>query len=326
MLKLLIGAGHRNNQGGNEFETDLNGRTTRAIVDMYRQRGGAAAMGFELRCYTPDDGLGWSPLDLNRVPLTGFKPDWIPNLMVELHSEGAGPNVRGSFVIAPEWGSDVDVDIQRYGLAFPQELQKLTGIPIRTVSGAGTNGPGLMSEKRTGVGLDGFRLGVFRDTAVFGEVTSRTIFEAGSHDNAQDRAIMVRPDFTRLHAEAFFAAVRRFFDATEPGWNAPAPSEYVPSKLMAEAGGSAAWLEVVDAGVPIRLAGIRWTYDRRKMKARRPAVCRAAPSDTAPKTRRNLVLGEEVTAVFKGQGNDGINWRVTKYGTCIRASALSAVV
>ena len=57
-LHIAVGAGHhhlRFREGGgpgHPFETDLNGRVCRAVVELARR-----SRGFEVRCYTPEDGL-----------------------------------------------------------------------------------------------------------------------------------------------------------------------------------------------------------------------------------------------------------------------------
>ena len=57
-----------------------------------------------------------------------------------------------------------------------------------------------MSERQTGVGGQGYRLGVFRDTASLISTSCRFILEAGAHSNAQDKAIMESYDFLSNHA------------------------------------------------------------------------------------------------------------------------------
>ena len=220
-MNVLIGAGHRNKQGGNQYEADMNGKKCRAIMDLFAKYGGKDHFGFDLRCYTPDNGLGWSPLDLNAVPVTGFQDkNWPVDLMVELHSEGGGGR-QGAFVIYPDWGDDVDVDVRDHGKVFVDALDDATGMGYRTLAAPG--GVGVMSEKQTGVGLQGFRLGVFRDTAQFAQRTTRMIFEQGAHDVAEDLEVMSGPSYLHLQAVAFFDGIARFYDAIAPGWRDDAP-------------------------------------------------------------------------------------------------------
>jgi hypothetical protein len=319
---VLIGAGHRNLERGNSFEMELNGRKTRAILDLFDARGGKQALGFDLRCYTPDRGLGMSPLHLNQVPPTGFRdPAWLVDLMVEIHSEGAGPTVRGAFVINPDWGADVDVDVIKYGRVFSDALHaNVPNIAVRTI-----NSYGVMSEKRTGVGLQGYRLGVFRDTAQFAERTSRMIFEQGSHDHPTEHAAMIDPGFLAKQADAFLYGCAAWFDLQSPGWSTKPQPALTAAHFPQVAGGDRAWQELIEAGESVTLDGVLLTYDAKKMKARRAAVCRSAPSDSAGQTRGKLTIGEPVSCVFRCKA-EGVNWRVTKYGTCIRASALTSVL
>jgi hypothetical protein len=216
-VRVLFGAGHRHtlhtDGGPNPYEQALNGKKVRAILDHYDRHGGKDGFAFELRCYTPDRGLGMFPGYLNQAPVSGF-PGYDPQLMIELHSEGVNDTgVRGGFVIYPDWGDDVDEDVQAHGHIFSSLLMDKTGIPVRWSSGRGT-----MSEKRTGVGLQGYRLGVFRDTAGYAARCTRLIFEQGAHSSPHDRAIMDDPAFLARQAECFLAAVSGFFDLSEPGW------------------------------------------------------------------------------------------------------------
>lgn len=324
---VLIGAGHRHTEGevGNPYEAAMNGHKVRAILDLFDGTGGINKYGFDVRSYTPNRGEGMFVGYLNQAPVSGFHdPKWPVDLMVELHSEGGG-GIPGCFVIFPDWSGDVDVDTRDHGLIFPTQLANEVGFALRSLTAPGK--PGVMSEKQTGVYIQfAARLGVFRDTAIFNEKTTRMIFEQGAHDNAHDRAIMDSAGYLQRQAEAFLTAIGLFFDATAPGWHTSSAPAYTASlfKTKAEKTTGRTWTEILEAQDPVEIDGATFAFEATKMRARRAAVCRADTSDTSGQTRKKLAINETVNVVFKGKV-DGINWRVTKYGTCLRASALALI-
>lgn len=327
MKHVLIGAGHRHTEGevGNQYEAVMNGHKVRAILDLFDGAGGKNKYGFDVRSYTPNRGEGMFPGYLNQAPVSGFQdPNWPVDLMIELHSEGGG-GAEGAFVIFPDWAGDRDIDTFNYGIVFPQTLAQAVGFGLRQLTSPGK--PGVMSEKQTGVYIQfRARLGVFRDTARFNERTTRMIFEQGAHDNPRDRQIMDSPGFLRKQAGAFLEAVGLFLDKESPGWHTSSAPVYTGSefKIKAEAAIGLTWEEILEAQDSICVAGTNFTFEARKMRARRAAVCRTDTSDDAGQTRKKLAIGETVSVVFKGVV-DGKGWRVSKYGTCIRSSALALI-
>jgi hypothetical protein len=69
-----------------------------------------------------------------------------------------------------------------------------SGIPIWS--------SGLMSEKATGVGISGYRLGIFLRTAPVASSTTRLIIEHGAHSNPQDLALLQKPEIQQAIANA----------------------------------------------------------------------------------------------------------------------------
>lgn len=125
---------------------------------------------------------------------------WSPDLLLETHTEGAGPAARGVFAIYPDWGDDVDADVRdRLGPRVARAIAAATGLPVR--------GAGVLSERETGVGLTGYRLGLFGQTAAIRATCTRLIIEYGSHDVTADLAIIDTPGFYtqagRATAQAF---------------------------------------------------------------------------------------------------------------------------
>lgn len=214
-LKVAIGAGHHNARGlngepvfkgaANPYEYDMNGQKARALFDLLSTDGR-----FDIRCYTPEHGLGDFPGDYNDAAAQVAQwadQGWLADVMLELHSEGSAPEKRGAFVLFPDHDGDVDKDARDHGAVFAQELQRVTGIPPCTIL---TVSPGVSSETQSGVGLQGYRLGVFAVTARLNYHTSRLIFEQGAHSNPQDRAIMDAPGFPAKAAQATRAALLAF--------------------------------------------------------------------------------------------------------------------
>src|SRR5688572_21625491 len=108
ILKLAVGAGHHNSSGGNAQEKSLTGPLTKTYVDTARR------WGVDVRCYTPNDGLG----DFNgslgasiREVVQWAREGWVADMLVENHFQGLGANSdagRGMFAIYPDWDNDLD--------------------------------------------------------------------------------------------------------------------------------------------------------------------------------------------------------------------------
>src|SRR5688572_5677134 len=157
-IRIAIGAGHRNNSGGNAFETGLTALCTKAVVDLCRESDG-----YEVRCYTPNDGLGWfnGPLDAAAAVVRQWAAaGWVADILHELHFEGLGnTSVRGAFFIAPDSDGLIgrnagnrDVDV----FAAGGEMARLLAAAYGGVTRYGIPGRA-MSEKETSVGIDGYR-------------------------------------------------------------------------------------------------------------------------------------------------------------------------
>lgn len=195
--RIALAAGHHNRDGGNALEYAQTGKLCYAVAVACR------ALGMEVRSFTPGDGLGtradgiW---DLAREVVAAARDGWRPDIFLEAHTEGAGPTARGVFAIYPDWGDDVDVDVRdRLGPAAARAIAAATGLPVR--------GDGVLSERATGVGLTGYRLGIFGQTVPIKATCTRLIIEYGSHDSAADLALINAPGFYnkagRATAQAF---------------------------------------------------------------------------------------------------------------------------
>lgn len=261
---IALSSGHHNRQSGDAEEIKETGQLTPAIAAACR------AAGLDVVVLTPDDGRGTSPDSLDTI---AARTPANAAIYMETHTE-AGP--RGVFVIYPDWGDDVDTDVRdRLGPAIAQAVSKATGLPIR--------GNGTMSERETGVGAGGDRLGVFRATAGLRASTTRMIIEFGSHTQSADLAIINAPGFYQKAAGAVAGAFADYLGVTVPVQTAaqpPASEGYTPPASIDTAnvsarineqgetiltinfGGKATAIEgyiVADAGVTIVNDGVEYS-------------------------------------------------------------------
>lgn len=195
--KIAIASGHHNTDGGDPFEAQQTGELTRAVARHCR------ALGMDVRVVTPADGLGlfaggiW---DVARAVVALVTGGWVPDIFIETHTEGGGG--KGVFAIYPDWTGDVDTDVRdKLGPLVARKVAAATGLAV----GGRVNGT--MSERTTGVGGQGFRLGIFGQTAPIKATTTRLIVEYGAHDKEPDLSIAKRAGFAdkcgRATAEAF---------------------------------------------------------------------------------------------------------------------------
>src|SRR5215212_378475 len=205
-LHVAVGAGHHNATPGDAFETALNGQVCHAVVNLFR-----ASLGFEVRCYTPGDGLGLhaGPVDAGpRAVATLWDPTWTVDIFHEIHAQAwpAYPRGRGAFLIYPDGAGllsdcpnsgEVDERVREHGLAMARLLAAATGLPV-----GGPSGRGVMSERETLVGGRGCRLRVFAATATPAMIrrSCRFITEVGAYTNALDKEILCLPEFPTWQA------------------------------------------------------------------------------------------------------------------------------
>jgi len=143
---------------------------------------------------------------------------------MEVHYQGLaqGSNAgRGFFVIYPDWNDDVDTDIRdRFIPLWVPDYQTRTGMP--------PYGNGGMSEKRTGVGIAGYRLGVFSTTVGLKNTTTRCIVEHGCHTCPADYEIIQHSTYNQDVVNAFLTAWFKMEGRPIPN-QPPADGPYVPS-------------------------------------------------------------------------------------------------
>jgi hypothetical protein len=216
-LRLVFASGHRNASGGHARETALTGELTEEYYRIGR------SLGHDVRVTTPDGpdadtdpGDGTHSADLFAAAQAVVKwaeQGWVADYFIENHYQGlheGSDSGKGHFIIHPDWGSDVDTDVRDgFGPLWARIFQQHIGMSMWT--------DGVMSEKQTGVGIDGYRLGVFRATENLRQVT-RAIIEHGSHTSPADMKFITRPDFNVKAAQAFYIALHQYHKLPAPNF------------------------------------------------------------------------------------------------------------
>lgn len=213
MLRVALAAGHHNSDGGSALEASITGELCEAYFRAFK------AAGVDVRVITPDgndadsdpgDGMFPGGLDAVAQQVVNWSAaGWTADLFLECHTQGLGDtSVRGVFSIYPDWGGDLDSTVKnQLGQRIAQAVSAASGIPVW--------GNGLMSEKSTGVGISGYRLGIFRVTAAVAAKTTRLIVEHGAHTNRQDLAILQTPGMLDRIARAAVKTITEFYGVTK---------------------------------------------------------------------------------------------------------------
>lgn len=197
---IALAAGHHNsNRGGAVGEYERVGPLVHEIARQLREHGG-----FNVHMITPDDGMGDFPGGLQDVAREAVRLNADCFLEVHMEGNGAGDAGRGCFAIYPDWTGDLDTDVRdKLGPDMANRVRQLTAIPLR--------GNGLMSERATGVGSQGFRLGAFGASAAAKATMTRLLFEYGALTSPRDRVIIDDPDFRLYAAQATVGALAAFY-------------------------------------------------------------------------------------------------------------------
>jgi N-acetylmuramoyl-L-alanine amidase len=214
-LRIALAAGHHNTNGGSPVEASITGPLCQAYAQAFRQAG------CDVRVITPNDGLGQFPGGLDEVAqkvVNWSKTGWTADIFLETHTEGvADPSVRGVFTIYPDWGNDLDIVVKNdLGTRIAEAISVVSGIPVRS--------NGLMSEKSTGVGISGFRLGIFRVTAPVAFETTRLIVEHGAHSSPADLAILRSPGMLDKIAGAAVKTICEYYRDDRANQQTPSTS------------------------------------------------------------------------------------------------------
>jgi hypothetical protein len=193
VLKIALSSGHHNSDGGSPVEAAITGPLCHFYAMAFRE------LGCDVRVITPNDGLGMYPGGLQDVAakvVEWFKAGWTADLYLETHTQGLGDtSVRGAFAIYPDWNGDVDLTVKNgLGLAMVKAISAASGIPVWS--------NGIMSEKATGVGISGYRLGIFLRTQPAAANTTRLIIEHGAHSSPLDLVLLQNPAIQQKIANA----------------------------------------------------------------------------------------------------------------------------
>lgn len=131
---------------------------------------------------------------------------------LSMHYEGAGSGVRGYFGIHADGYNDTKamnpLDVQMIE-NIADATTRRTGMPLRRLRGH--HRAGVMSEKETGVGAQGWRLGEFVGTMGFRTQTARTILEFGNRWNAADHDMQYDAAKQDAYAEAIVDGLEATF-------------------------------------------------------------------------------------------------------------------
>lgn len=226
-LFVMIAAGHHNAQGGNAIEKDIVDEITEYVYQAFSRHDGVRVV--SLTPDGPDDddipGDGDSPYKIYEMWRKGIEQHGVPDLAFEIHTEGVNnASVNGAFVIYPDWENDVDGDVR-------DELGPNIVGGIVAETEIGQRGNGTMSEKNTGVGLEGHRLGFFAATEQWRNTLTRFIVECGAHTNFDDLEQLKQDGVKRTIAENIVRSCLNFYGvAWEPegDWNTPT----VPAEII----------------------------------------------------------------------------------------------
>lgn len=226
--QFILSAGHRNtDRGGATREIDWTYPQCQMIRDAIERRGGKAWIiqeedGDNDPSFCVGRGLqNAAALCVDLAKVVGGVDAYI-----SVHYEGVGnTSVRGFFGIFPDSPSG-GVDVRANNPADYRLCQILakhvekTGMPKRT---GWVVEPGVMSERQTGVGGQGYRLGEFVGTLGFRDTTARVIIEAGAYTNPSDRELLWRESWRLAYAEALVDGLEEMYGTFGGAKPAPAP-------------------------------------------------------------------------------------------------------
>lgn len=225
---IILVAGHRSdNDAGNPNEKQRTPALANAYLAAFR------AAGYTVRYVQNEDGDGRPDITSGGLDTVSAKTRTImqgisgPMVLLDLHFEGAP--ARGVFAIVPDvtglvtaipggapsndtWANN-PLDVKLAGV-IARKIAAATGLPIRS-----TTQPGIMSERHTGVGYQGYRLATMAYSAWSRDRAVRLVVEHGSLPTS-DISIINQPEFAEKCAAAAVAAVNEVYAVDTP---APQP-------------------------------------------------------------------------------------------------------
>ncbi len=237
-----------------------------------------------------------------------------PSVLLDLHFEGGG--ARGVFSIVPDvtglrtavsngapsddtWAANAD-DV-RLARMMSRYISEATGLPLRA-----TTEPGVMSERSTGVGGQGWRLAMFAYTAGNRSRSQRLVVEHGCLTQSADLKIIDSPGFAEKSAAAAVKAVREMYGLSA---TVPSPSYVQPGPIPS------------DPSKDSDLGGAMFWAIRRMVTAREGARFRQYADPLSAETREPAKPGGEAFEVLWAvQGIAGEWYYVTQRGSRIRCT------
>lgn len=230
--RFILSAGHRNTDGGGAWKGPESAWTypiCKKLKAAIERRGGEAwIIQEEDGDRDPSFSVGRGLQNAAALCVDLAKVVGGADAYISMHY-GAEP-VDGFFSIYPDAHSGVDVaannplDIQLCR-TFAKHVKK-TGMPIR--------GDGTMSERRSGVGIQGYRLGEFVGTIGFRSTTARVIVEAGNSLSPAEYNLMWSPSWQEKYVEALVDGLEEVFGAFPETGETTEPVKEEPEKPVAQ--------------------------------------------------------------------------------------------
>jgi hypothetical protein len=317
---IILTAGHRSdNDTGNPDEKNR----TQYLAQSYQAAFQAA--GYTVHYVQNEDGDGRPDITTGGLDTVGQKTAaimrTIPGPMVDLDLHYEGASAQGVFAIVPDesglvtaiaggapgddtWANNpLDVELAR---AISTEISKATGLRLRATTEAG-----VMSERSTGVGIQGYRLATMAYSAAFRDRTVRLVVEHGSLPTA-DRDIILTPTFTEKCAKAAVIAVNRVYKVSPVQPPKPEPSPYA----------TPGWTPVQDGKDHTDSKGTLWRAVNRVVHVKAGTEFYAQASMKAKKTRSAAgPQGMDVRIAWRVN-----SWYVTPVGSRFKIADADAVV
>ena len=236
--RYIISSGHRNtDRGGAHREAEWTYPISVKLKNAIHRRGGKAwIIQEEDGDSDPSFCVGRGLQNAARLCVDLANAVGGVDAYISMHYEG-GP-AGGFFGIFPDARSGVDIGSnntmdRRLCRIFAKHVEK-TGMPKRL---AGVVEPGVMSERQTGVGGQGWRLGEFVGTLGFRTTTARVILEAGNYGTIADRNRIWNDAWQDRYVEALVDGLEEEYGKFS-GKPTPAPkpeptTPYVPGASVA---------------------------------------------------------------------------------------------
>lgn len=249
--RYVLSAGHRNtNGGGARNEINWTYPSVVALKAAIEARGGKAIIVHQRDGDSdPSFSVGRGLQNVAGLCVALAEANGPFDAYISSHYNGGSS--PGFHAIFPDAWSGVDTKANnpldvRLARAMRDEV-KATGT-VKMLSWT-ADSPGVMSERETGVGAQGYRLGEFVGTLGFRDTTARVIIEASSIDVASEAKFINDPFWVRnVYSEAIVDALESVFGKFQSTPTPePPPSNFVSKKPISALLDLPAYHEVFDA-------------------------------------------------------------------------------